>query len=78
VIYLNELALLPAAGSVLGLAQKLGPKDGFDLLATDLEQVRVGNPAPDFTLASKDGDAITLSSFRGKTNVVLVFYRGYW
>jgi peroxiredoxin len=33
-------------------------------------------PAPDFTLASAQGSQVTLSSYRGKSQVVLVFYRG--
>ena len=33
----------------------------------------VGSVAPDFTLKSQHGEDITLSSFRGDTNVVLVF-----
>jgi cytochrome oxidase Cu insertion factor (SCO1/SenC/PrrC family) len=57
---------------------QLGPKDGADLPATDLERVKVGQPAPDFTLEDMDGKKITLSEFRGKKSVVLVFYRGYW
>jgi cytochrome oxidase Cu insertion factor (SCO1/SenC/PrrC family) len=57
---------------------QLGPKDGADLPATDLERVKVGQPAPDFTLEDIDGNKITLSDFRGKKSVVLVFYRGYW
>lgn len=61
----------------LALAQ-LGPKDGTDLSATDLQRVKVGQPAPDFTLEDTDGRSITLSDFRGKKSVVLVFYRGYW
>jgi hypothetical protein len=56
----------------------LGPADGFDLAPTDLERVAVGTLAPDFTLESLSGEAITLSSFRGARNVVLVFYRGHW
>ena len=32
--------------------------------------------APDFTLDSAQGISITLSDYRGKSNVVLVFYRG--
>jgi peroxiredoxin len=40
--------------------------------------VQVGTPAPDFTLEDEKGAAITLSQFRGKKNVVLVFYRGHW
>jgi cytochrome oxidase Cu insertion factor (SCO1/SenC/PrrC family) len=61
----------------LAFAQ-LGPKDGADLRATDLDRVKVGQPAPDFSLADMDGKNITLSEFRGKKSVVLVFYRGYW
>lgn len=57
---------------------QLGPKDGADLAPTDLNRVRVGQTAPDFTLEGADGKAITLSSFQGKKSVVLVFYRGYW
>ncbi len=56
----------------------LGPKDGAGLPPTDLSRVAFGSPAPDFTLESKDGVTITLSSFRGRKDVVLVFYRGHW
>ena len=56
----------------------LGPVDGVGLPPTDLERVRVGGPAPDFTLESRDGQLVTLSGFQAKKNVVLVFYRGYW
>ena len=57
---------------------RLGPVDGRDLPATDLERVRVGDLAPDFALASLDGPTVTLSEFRDNRNVILVFYRGYW
>ncbi len=56
----------------------LGPRDGFDLPAVDLDRIKVGDPAPDFSLESYAGPVVTLSDFRGKKNVVLVFYRGYW
>ena len=59
------------------LAQ-LGPKDSTDLSPTDLQRIKVGQPAPDFTLEDMEGKNITLSDFRGKKTVVLVFYRGYW
>ena len=59
------------------LAQ-LGPKDATDLSPTDFQRVKVGQPAPDFTLEDMEGKSITLSDFRGKKTVVLVFYRGYW
>ena len=36
--------------------------------------LRVGDEAPDFTLPNQHGEPITLSSFRGRKNVLLVFY----
>jgi mycoredoxin-dependent peroxiredoxin len=36
--------------------------------------VEVGQEAPDFTLRDQDGQKVTLSSFRGQKNVLLVFY----
>jgi len=40
--------------------------------------VTVGETAPDFTLDDQNRRKITLSESRGKSPVVLVFYRGYW
>lgn len=57
---------------------RLGPADGGDLSPLDTGRVAVGSRAPDFTLESKDGGTVTLSQFRGRKNVVLVFYRGHW
>ena len=56
----------------------LGPADGLDLPAVELERVQTGQMAPDFTLASLAGPPVTLSGFQGMKNVVLVFYRGHW
>ncbi len=36
--------------------------------------LEVGSAAPDFTLKDQAGTDVTLSSYRGKKNVVLVFY----
>jgi peroxiredoxin Q/BCP len=36
--------------------------------------VRVGDRAPDFTLADNSGQPVTLSSFRNRSNVILFFY----
>jgi cytochrome oxidase Cu insertion factor (SCO1/SenC/PrrC family) len=66
--------------SLLGapaLAQQL-PKEEANLSPMDLNRVKVGEPAPDFTLEDSDGKNVTLSEHRGKKNVVLVFYRGHW
>lgn len=45
---------------------------------TEPERFGAGSTPPDFTLEDKGGRAYTLSDFRGKKNVVLVFYRGYF
>ena len=75
-------AAMLAAGTELAGAQAgavpLGPRDGRDLPPLDTGRVAVGTTAPDFTLESKDGGIVTLSQFRGRKNVVLVFYRGHW
>jgi peroxiredoxin len=36
--------------------------------------VEVGTPAPDFTLTNQFGESISLADFRGKKNIVLMFY----
>jgi peroxiredoxin len=36
--------------------------------------LKPGDPAPDFTLPSTVGDKVTLSDYRGKKNVLLLFY----
>ncbi|MGI8522600.1 MAG: peroxiredoxin [Nocardioides sp.] len=36
--------------------------------------VTVGDTAPDFTLGNQDNEQVTLSSFRGSKDVLLVFY----
>jgi thioredoxin-dependent peroxiredoxin len=37
-------------------------------------RLKVGDPAPDFTLSDTEGNQVKLSDFRGKKNVVLAFY----
>lgn len=69
------LAFAPAASAQ---APVLGPADGHDLPATDLERVAAGTEAPLFALESFDGETVALADYRGEKNVVLVFYRGHW
>ena len=57
---------------------QLGPWEASPVEATDLERVQVGDRAPDFTLEDINGERVSLSDFRGKKDVVLVFYRGRW
>jgi peroxiredoxin len=38
------------------------------------ETLKVGDSAPDFSLRDQDGNAVSLSDYQGKKNVVLVFH----
>ena len=60
------------------IAPELGPVDGHDLPAEELDRVGVGDEAPDFALRAYSGGVVRLSDFRDKKDVVLVFYRGHW
>ena len=40
--------------------------------------IAVGSPAPDFKLDSQFDEEFTLSQFKGKNNVMLVFYPKDW
>ncbi len=42
------------------------------------QEIFVGKPAPDFTLPDQNGKDVTLSDYRGKKNVVLLFYPLDW
>jgi cytochrome oxidase Cu insertion factor (SCO1/SenC/PrrC family) len=76
---LASFCLLAAlATPIMAQTIALGPADGRDLPAVDTGRVRVGESAPDFTLESMTAGTVTLSQYRGKKNVILVFYRGHW
>ena len=48
-------------------------------IPTSQTAVRVGQPAPNFTLANWDGKQVSLSDqLKNNRAVVLIFYRGYW
>lgn len=40
--------------------------------------LKIGDPAPDFTLASHNEGQLNLQWYRGRKNVVLAFYPGDW
>ncbi len=42
-----------------------------------MPRVALDTPAPDFTLPDFTGEQVSLSDFRGRQNVLLVFNRGF-
>jgi peroxiredoxin len=42
-----------------------------------MSKVSINASAPDFTLEDYRGNSITLSDYKGKQNVLLVFNRGF-
>jgi thioredoxin-dependent peroxiredoxin len=47
---------------------------GLGVGAATAEELKVGDPAPDFTLKATDGKTYKLSSFKGKQAVVLAWF----
>lgn len=39
---------------------------------------KVGDRAPAFSLPAAGGSTVSLKDYAGKSNVVVLFYRGYW
>lgn len=42
-----------------------------------MPKVAINSPAPDFTLADYNGNPVSLSDYQSKSNVLLVFNRGF-
>lgn len=75
------IAVSTLVGTGTGLAQvaKDSIYDPGKLKPTDaVAKVNVGDVAPDFTLPSLASQRISLSSFRGKKNVVISFVPAAW
>ncbi|VAW43254.1 hypothetical protein MNBD_CHLOROFLEXI01-3897 [hydrothermal vent metagenome] len=43
-----------------------------------MAQVEINSPAPNFTLPDYHGDEVTLSQFKEKQHVLLMFNRGFF
>ena len=71
---LSSLLLLAlfSAASIAALAQQ--PPATQQQKPPSKTHLKVGDPAPDFTLRATDGKAYKLSDFKGKKNVVLAIY----
>ncbi len=64
------LAAEPGKG--ISLSADVAHADAYDAL----RPIAIGKKAPDFTARTAEGKAIRLSEFKGKKNLVLVFYQG--
>lgn len=42
-----------------------------------MTKVAIQTPAPDFALSNFQGETVRLSSFKGQSNILLVFNRGF-
>jgi cytochrome oxidase Cu insertion factor (SCO1/SenC/PrrC family) len=77
---LSQLLLLLLSVFITGLAQQ--PKSSTAAQDTKPATqpappktfLKVGQPAPEFTLTDTSGKPVKLSDFKGKKNVVLAFY----
>lgn len=65
-IFAATLAWLVVVGSLA--AQESKPA------VRQTRTLKVGDPAPDFSLPDQNGKIVRLSDFRGKQNVVLAFF----
>ena len=68
-----QLLLVLWAATVTVMAQET-PAKPAPQPAPPKTHLKVGQPAPDFTLPDTTGKPVKLSDFKGKKNVVLAFY----
>jgi len=75
---LSQLLLLLLSVFITGLAQQAATTTQDTKPATQPAPpktfLKVGQPAPEFTLTDTSGKPVKLSDFKGKKNVVLAFY----
>ena len=78
---------VPALILLLFFATAFGASEAFKDNIYDTEQlkpvdstlkVKIGEPAPDFTLPAVSGEKISLSQYRGKKHVVISFVPAAW
>ena len=69
-----SLFLFLVALAANGLAQQPAAAGAKPPAPPPKTHLKVGQPAPDFTLRATDGKTYKLSDFKGKKNVVLAAY----
>lgn len=77
-IALAVFGVMRAGPAISGISEEFIFDPGILRPTDSVVKIRLGDPAPDFTLPSIDGSSVTLSQFRGKKNVVLSFVPAAW
>ncbi|HWY98577.1 MAG TPA: peroxiredoxin-like family protein [Bacteroidia bacterium] len=71
----------PAPAILFGIFMAVGFKidrNGFARTITQKQNIEIDKPAPEFTLPDEENNIVTLSDYKGKRHVLLVFVRGDW
>jgi peroxiredoxin (alkyl hydroperoxide reductase subunit C) len=77
-LYLFSIILVPVAfGASAAFKENIYNPGQLKPIDSELK-VKIGDPAPDFTLPSFSGDKVALSQYRGKKNVVISFVPAAW
>jgi peroxiredoxin (alkyl hydroperoxide reductase subunit C) len=77
-LYLFSIILVPVAfGASAAFKENIYNPGQLKPIDSELK-VKIGDPAPDFTLPSVSGDKVALSQYRGKKNVVISFVPAAW
>ena len=82
------MALSEKLDSIQEMAKTRIPPEAWAIMERSVEELRasgimtrvikVGQPAPDFTLPNAPGQEVSLKALRARGPVVLSFYRGRW
>jgi cytochrome oxidase Cu insertion factor (SCO1/SenC/PrrC family) len=70
----SALFLAATAPALIGQQQAPPAKAAEPRPEVAKTHLKVGDPAPDFSLKDHNGKTVKLRSYRGKSNVVLAFY----
>ncbi len=73
IIYFSILITL-LLGLFTGCNQEKSKKETTTTIKEVKKDIKIGDKAPEFTLKNQEQLNVSLSSFRDKSNIILVFY----